>query len=87
MYLRWMTFAGIFLMFGVMNGQRANKPEPSETGEVDDSVRRVAGDTAVPFLWREMRPDPEFGDSVSTIVLNEAYIATMPEEERAALSI
>ena len=85
MYSRWMTFAGMLLMVGVMNGQRPNSPEFSEGQEATDSIHRLARDTAVRFLWLEMRFDPEFGDSISTIVLNEDYIATMPEEERAAV--
>lgn len=42
-------------------------------------------DTTISFMWRGPKYDEELGDTFSSILLNEDYLANISEQERAAI--
>lgn len=68
----------------------AGDPEFLEFKEFIISAKRVKqlelDDKKVKFLWREDKYDPDLDTEINTIVLNQEYINTISEPEKAALA-
>lgn len=93
--LRWFTYCTLLLVAL----QACQTPSKSDTQVTQaDSSRPESMDTtasvakpyklqpqAVKFLWREDRPMDGYDVTVSTIVLDDAYVASISDPEKAAL--
>lgn len=65
--------------------ETAHADSSDTTQPVADSPSVTSQNQPIKFLWRTEQFDPEYDATVNTIVLDEAYIKTITDPEKAAL--
>ena len=80
-----MTIKNTFLLLIVLVLFSCVNQQNQGNTEVDAEETFNLGETTTQFLWRAMKYDSTLQDSFNSIFLNEKYIASMSDQEKAAI--
>ena len=81
------TLIGIVILTGCV--QVESKKESNNQVELDSKVDEISElqltDKSIKFLWRDMKYDSTLYDTFNSIFINQDYLKTMTDPEKAAL--
>lgn len=81
----WACMLTLTMILACQSPQRTDTETADTAPSARDTTSVKLKNQQVKFLWREEHFDPEYDATINTIVLDEAYIKTISDPEKAAL--